>query len=212
MRYNLNIDKRLRFSNKALAETCHLPVNVTFSGIFTEASAKKFREELEAAENMAKDAGQEIIPIVIDSYGGVVYALASMIDAIDNCSLPVATIVEGKAMSCGAFLFACGAEGHRYVGPHATVMVHTAANQTQFEKIDELKASIEETERLNNMAFFEVLDKRCGHKSGYFLEQLMQRKMANWYMTPEECVEHNLANHIRIPEIKIDIKLETYFG
>ena len=32
-----------------------------------------------------------------------------------NCKVKVATVVESKAMSCGAVLFTCGAEGHRYL-------------------------------------------------------------------------------------------------
>jgi ATP-dependent protease ClpP protease subunit len=35
----------------------------------------------------------------------------SMISAIKDAELPVATIVEGKAMSCGAILFSFGEEG-----------------------------------------------------------------------------------------------------
>ena len=67
---------------------------------FTEDSSKKFHQEMAAAHN----SGQKVIPIVIDSYGGQVYSLMSMISAIQAAELPVATIVEGKAMSCGAVL------------------------------------------------------------------------------------------------------------
>ena len=45
---------------------------------FTEDSAKKFHQEMAAAHN----SGQPVIPIVIDSYGGQVYSLMSMISAI----------------------------------------------------------------------------------------------------------------------------------
>ena len=76
---------------------------------FTEDAAKKFTQDMAAAHN----SGQNIIPIVIDSYGGQVYALMSMISDIKCADLPVATIVEGKAMSCGAILFTFGEDGHR---------------------------------------------------------------------------------------------------
>ena len=45
---------------------------------FNEESAKKFHQEMAAAHN----SGQKVIPIVIDSYGGQVYSLMSMISAI----------------------------------------------------------------------------------------------------------------------------------
>ena len=60
---------------------------------FDEESAKKFSQEVAQAHN----TGQKIIPVVIDSYGGQVYSLMSMISAIKNAELPIATIVEGKA-------------------------------------------------------------------------------------------------------------------
>ena len=122
MRYLVDLDSRIRLDKAE--EQLDLPVYIVFSGDFNEESAKKFRHELEIAEAHAKKSKQDIIPVVIDSYGGSVYALLSMIDAIDHCKIPIATIVEGKAMSCGAVLFTCGAEGHRYVGPHATVLIH----------------------------------------------------------------------------------------
>ena len=61
---------------------------------FNEDAAKKFQGEIAAAHN----TGQKVIPVVIDSYGGEVYSLMSMISAIKNSELPIATIVEGKAM------------------------------------------------------------------------------------------------------------------
>ena len=189
---------------------CALPVHVTFVGDFTEESGKKFRENLEAAENLARDAGQEIIPVTIDSYGGECYALMGMIDAIDSCKLTVATIVESKAMSCGAFLFSCGAEGHRYVGPNATVMIHSVAGGA-FGKIEEMKTSVAEANRLDEH-LFKRLSKNCGQKDDYFHKELKERGMADWFLTPEQCVEENLANSVAIPNINVDIIMKTSFG
>ena len=67
---------------------------------FDEESAKKFSQEMAQAHN----TGQKVIPIVIDSYGGQVYSLMSMIAAIKHAELPVATIVEGKAIVTGKLL------------------------------------------------------------------------------------------------------------
>ena len=87
---------------------------------FDENSAKNFSSLMIKAQN----SGQPIIPVIIDSYGGQVYSLMSMISDIRHSRIPVATIVQGKAMSCGALLFSFGAEGHRYMDPDATVMIH----------------------------------------------------------------------------------------
>jgi len=207
MRYILNVDERIRTSDEALnKQLWKLPVMIPFHGTFSEEAGAKFREQLEAAEDAALKIGQKIIPITIDSYGGSVYALLGMIDAIEQCSIPVATIVESKAMSCGAILFSCGAAGHRYIGPNATVMIHTVASG-DFGKVDELKSSTAESDRLNEKVFG-LLAKNCGHKDNYFIDQLKERKMADWFLTPQDCITHKLATKIHIPTIKVDVKYD----
>ena len=110
---------------------------------FNEENANQFIKEIGLAHN----TGQPIIPVVIDSYGGDVYALSRMIDAIKNATLPVATIVEGKAMSCGAILMTYGTKGYRYCNGDATVMMHDISSGA-FGKIEEVRSSFKETERL----------------------------------------------------------------
>ena len=86
---------------------------------FDEDSVKDFHSKIAMAHN----TGQKVIPVVIDSYGGQVYSLMAMISAIKHSELPIATIVEGKAMSCGAILFSFGEDGMRFIDPDATVMI-----------------------------------------------------------------------------------------
>ena len=80
---------------------------------FDEAAAKDFASRMAAAHS----TGQKVIPVIIDSYGGQVYSLMSMIAQIRASELPVATIVEGKAMSCGAVLLSFGEQGMRLLTP-----------------------------------------------------------------------------------------------
>lgn len=209
MRYAVDIDPRIQIDK--VEEAWDIPVFVTFSGEVTEESAKKFREEFSQAENAAKRSKQEIIPIVIDSYGGSVHALLSMVDTIRNCPLKVATIVEGKAMSAGTILFSCGAEGHRYVAPNATVMIHDVSSFS-WGKQAEMKASSEEAERLNKL-IYEMMAKNCGHKDvNYFFDMVAKKRGADWYLTPEECLKHNLANHVKIPSLTLKVKMEIDFS
>jgi ATP-dependent protease ClpP protease subunit len=91
---------------------------------FDEDSAKEFNQHM----SIAQCTGQNVIPVVIDSYGGEVYSLMTMIDSIKASRVPVATIVEGKAMSCGAVLLTCGAPGMRFASPHSTIMIHEVAS------------------------------------------------------------------------------------
>ena len=151
----------------------------------------------------AHNTGQDIIPVVIDSYGGQVYSLMAMIGSIKNASLPVATIVEGKAMSCGAILFSFGEEGRRYMDPHATVMIHDVSSM-EYGKVEEIKASAEETERLNQIVY-KMMAKNCGHPDDYFLELVHSRGHADWFLDAKETKRHGLANHLRLPTLEIEV-------
>ena len=169
---------------------------------FNEDSAKKFVGEIAAAHN----TGQSVIPVVIDSYGGQVYSLMTMIGAIKDSELPIATIVEGKAMSCGAILFSFGEDGRRFMDPNATVMIHDVSSMA-WGKVEEVKVSAEETDRLNQIVY-KMMAQNCGHEDEYFLEKVHERGHADWFLDAKEAKKHNLANHLRIPTVYIDVSVK----
>ena len=172
---------------------------------FDEESAKKFDQEMAQAHN----TGQKVIPVVIDSYGGQVYSLMSMISAIKNAEIPVATIVEGKAMSCGAILFSFGEQGLRFMDPDATVMIHDVSSM-EHGKVEEIKASSEETERLNQKVYT-MMARNCGKKDDYFLKLVHKKSHADWFLDADETKKHGLANQLRIPKINIQVSVAIDF-
>lgn len=198
-----NLDHRLL--NREVDKLIKLPKSV-FVNQFTEDSAKAFTAQLIEAE----DSGQSIIPVYIDSYGGQVYALLHMIDAIKACKLPVATIAIGKAMSCGAFLLSQGTEGHRYMAPYTRLMIHEVSS-ISWGKVEELKADVAETELLNKMAF-KLLGNSTGHDDEYFLKIIHDKSHADWYLNADEAKYHNLINHIRIPHFNISVNVDVSFS
>ena len=209
MRYIVDLDPRIRLDKPE--ERLDLPVYVVFSGAFNEESAKKFMHEIEIAEAHARKSKQDIIPVVIDSYGGSVYSLLSMIDTIDNCEVPIATIVESKAMSCGAVLFSFGAEGHRYIGPNATVLIHDVSSFSHGKEA-EIRADADETKRLNKLIYSRMAT-NCGHTDEeYFYNEVYKRRGADWFLTADDCLKHNLANHAKIPSMKVKIDVDWKFG
>jgi ATP-dependent Clp endopeptidase proteolytic subunit ClpP len=169
---------------------------------FDEESAKKFSLDIAAAHN----SGQKIIPVVIDSYGGQVYSLMAMIATIRASEKPIATIVEGKAMSCGAVLFSFGEEGLRFMDPDATVMIHDVSSM-DFGKVEELKASAREADRLNTK-IYTMMARNCGKKDEYFMKIVDKKKHADWFLDAEECKKHDLANQLRIPKLDIRIQVD----
>ena len=172
---------------------------------FDEASAKGFS----AAITKAQNTGQPVIPVIIDSYGGQVYSLMSMISDIKHSRIPVATIAQGKAMSCGAILFSFGADGMRYMDPEATIMIHDVSSMDR-GKVEEIKASAEETERLNKK-IYHMMAENCGQHKDYFLDIVHEKGHADWFLEADECKKHNLANHLHVPELKIETKVKFDF-
>ena len=164
---------------------------------FDEASAKTFSETMTKAQN----TGQPVVPVIIDSYGGQVYSLMSMISDIKNSKVPVATIAQGKAMSCGAILFSFGTEDYRYMDPDATLMIHDVSSMG-WGKVEEIKASAEEVERLNKKVY-RMMAKNCGQPEDYFLNIVHDKSHADWFLDAQECKKHNMANHLHVPELKI---------
>jgi ATP-dependent Clp protease, protease subunit len=194
------IDKRLNKDTDLKVQ----PVIVRV-GDFDEAAPEKFAKSF----NDTCNSGQSVIPVIIDSYGGQVYALMAMISTIKNSPLPVATIIQGKAMSCGAILASFGADGMRYCDPDATVMIHDVASGS-YGKVEEVKASSAETDRLNNIVY-KTMAQNCGKKDDYFMKLADEKKHADWYLNAAEAKKHGIINHIRMPSFSVKISAEIDF-
>jgi len=172
---------------------------------FDESSAKSFSALMRKAQN----TGQPVVPVIIDSYGGQVYSLMSMISDIQHSKIPVATIVQGKAMSCGAILFSFGAQGKRFMDEDATLMIHDVSSMA-WGKVEEVKVSAEETDRLNQK-IYHMMAENCGQDEDYFLDIVHEKGHADWFLDAKECKKHKLANHLRVPDLKIDTTVKITF-
>jgi len=172
---------------------------------FDEKAAKDFQQQIAQAHN----TGQKIIPVIIDSYGGQVYSLMAMISAIKHSELQVATIIEGKAMSCGAILFSFGEEGLRFMDPDSTLMIHDVSSMS-YGKVEEIKVSAEETDRLNKK-IYTMMARNCGKKDDYFLKIVHKKGHADWFLESDEAKKHGLANQLRVPKLNISIAVDIDF-
>ena len=169
---------------------------------FTEEAASEFGSAISHAQN----TGQKAIPVIIDSYGGEVYALLSMISSIRASNIPVATIVKGKAMSCGAILSSFGEEGLRFMDKDSTMMIHDVASAA-FGKVEELKTNAREAERLNKK-LYTMMARNCGKPDDYFTNLIHDKGHADWFLEAEEAKEHNIIQQIRIPQLKAKVIIE----
>lgn len=199
MFWKTTIDKSIK-----TVELRHNPVIIRVNK-FDEAAAKEFATQIAIAHN----TGQKVIPVIVDSYGGQVYSLMSMIASIKNSELPVATIVEGKAMSCGVILASCGTKGHRYITEDATLMVHDVSS-VAFGKNSEIQADAAEVKRLNDK-IYEILSSNSNKSVSWFEKKLNKKGRADWFIDSNEAIKLGLADHIGMPKLKIDVKVKIDF-
>ena len=171
------------------------PVVITVNK-FDEESANEFATLISAAQN----TGQSVIPVVIDSYGGEAYSLLSMIATLKSSKIPVATIVKGKAMSCGALFASFGEEGLRFMDKDAVIMIHDVSTMA-FGKVEELKADARESDRLNKK-LYTMMARNCGKADNYFLDLIHDKGHADWFLEAEEAKEHNIVQQLRVPSLK----------
>lgn len=201
----LKIKSNIKCKIKDLEDLISLPQEITVNE-FDEKSTKIFNEDFQKALN----TGQPVIPVYVSSYGGEVYYLLAMIDIILASPVPVATIVSGAAMSCGALLAAFGTIGYRFAHQNSTLMLHDVAG-VALGKVNELRTRVDEVERLQNK-IYSMLAKHTGKPHDYFSKKLKEISGAEWYMTPYEARDHGLCDFIKAPcftaEINYNLKFE----
>ena len=161
---------------------------------FTEEAARNFTKILQLQSKQDPTAP---ILVYIDSYGGEVYALNTMLSALESVPNQIITVAMGKAMSAGAALLAHG--DIRYVSPHSTVMIHEMSAGTGGH-IDDMKVDQEMLNSLNER-LMKALAKKCHIKGGYASLKKTLAKARNLYMTAEEAVKFGIADAVGVPTL-----------
>lgn len=178
------------------------PYVVRITEGFDPEMTTKFQEDFDKALHR----NHQIIPVVIDSYGGQVYSLLQIISIFKSSPLPVATICTGKAMSCGAMLFMFGHNNLRFMSEEATLMLHEVSSFTM-GKVEEIKSDAKEVDRINKKIFTEAA-KHIGKPANYFLDLLHNNNHSEIYMTAKMAKSHNICNHIGVPTLVTEVKVE----
>lgn len=202
MKVKLNVDPKIKIKN--IHDVVTLPIVVTVNE-FTDKSAKIFSDQM----NEAANTGQEIIPVVIDSFGGQVYSLISMMSTIENCIVPVATICLGKCMSAGAALLTCGSPGLRFMDRNSHVMIHDVAS-SHGGKNEEVQSSAKQLDFLQNQ-ILTIMAKNCKKDEDYFKKLIHDKGHADWYLNANQCKKHNIIDNIAIPYFNFEIKVKNTF-
>lgn len=160
---------------------------------FTEESAKAFVDELKRLDN---NAGKPIL-VYIDSYGGYVDALATMISAIENTKSDIVTVCLGKAMSCGAILLSHGDK--RFCTPTGRVMIHETSSGA-YGNINDIKNDVEEGKRLNKF-WMEILAKNCGYSLKQF-NKFFSNAKRDIYLNAAQAKRFGIVDLVGYPRVE----------
>lgn len=202
MKVVIKVDSKLTIAK--LNDVLHFPVVITINK-FDEETVQHFREDVSEAH----ETGQPVIPIIIDSYGGSTYGTLSILSIMENAKLPIATICTSKAMSAGAIVFAFGTKGYRFMDPNAYLMIHDAYTSID-GKVEDIKVDAKHLEQVNT-SVYKRMAKHLGHPENYFLKLIEAHKHTDWFLTAKEAKKHGIVNHLRVPNMDVNINLDINF-
>lgn len=138
---------------------------------FTEESAANFHNQLMTQANISTSCP---ITIYIDSYGGSMDALASMIDSMEFVPNKTITVCTGKAMSSAAILLSAG--DYRLCGRHSRIMIHEVhATLNGSISSNHITGISKEINKLNTY-WLDFLAKKCGMKGHNYLRSILYKK------------------------------------
>lgn len=160
----------------------------------------------ETAEDITKKliamdaASNEDIYLIINSYGGQVYALMAMIDAINNLKSKVNTVCLGIGASCGAVLFSLG--NKRYIGENSKLMFHQVSTMA-WGTVDQIENDLKEAKELNDKLFSLVLNRSKLDNAG--LSDIFAKDS---YITAASAIEKGFADEVI--EVEKEVENEVY--
>lgn len=170
---------------------------------FDEESAREFRK---AVMSIAKCDPTRPIVVYIDSYGGSVDSLATMIETMDEVPNTIITACIGKAMSCGAILLSHG--DVRFCGKHSRIMIHEVSS-VSYGNVHDMDADVVETKRMNRY-FMGLLAKNCGLSSYEELRNILKRHDGREiFMGPKEALEFGIVDAVGLPNISTTLTYDV---
>lgn len=183
------------------------PMRSVWVSAFDEDAAQSFVRDVSAV----RQARQPVLPLIVVSGGGEVYSLLAMLDALDAYEGTVVTVALGQAMSCGAVLFSCGAQGHRFIAPNATLLLHDVSGIAVPGKADEQRVNAQEATRLNRLLWHR-LSRNIGKPPDHLRSLHRKRNGTDWYLSASAAVRVGLASHVGVPVFEVRQRLDPLLG
>lgn len=133
------------------------------------------------------------ITLHIDSPGGSVKSGLSMVDQIELCSSPIATINTGMAASMGSVLLGAGTKGMRSSLRHSRTMLHQSSGGAG-GNIQDARITFGEWEKVNN-ELFKLLGEYCGKTA----EQVAVDASRDFWLSASEAKDYGIIDEIVLP-------------
>lgn len=130
------------------------------------------------------------ITMYINSPGGSVTAMWSIIDTMDLIKPDVSTVCVGMAASAASFVLANGAKGKRFILPNAQVMIHQPLGGAQGQATD-VEIRVRELLKTKDKGVdFYV------KKTGQPRDKVAADIERDYYMSAEEAVDYGIVDKI----------------
>lgn len=130
------------------------------------------------------------IYLYINSPGGLVYDALAIYDTMKYIKSDVQTVGIGVQASAAAFLLSSGANGKRFILPHATVMIHQPAGGTR-GKVTDQEIDLREALRVKRL-MEEIMAKNTGQK----LDKIHKDMERDFWMTAEEAKKYGIVDKV----------------
>lgn len=156
------------------------------------------RELITRLAELESDQSLDVIFINVFSYGGELYPLLAMVDAVKNSEKEVHIVGLGSIFSAGADFLALGPVGNRWMGENCFMHIH----HTETTVCGSLKQIRQELSSLE-LAEKKVLDLLVENSkiSRSKLSEELEKNNGEWTLTAEEAKEYGFIDHIGTPRI-----------
>jgi len=137
----------------------------------------------------SEDATKDIT-MYINSPGGSITAMWSIIDTMNLVKPDVSTVCVGMAASAASVILAAGAKGKRYILPHAEVMIHQPLGGAQGQASD-----IEITAK-HILKTKDILQKYMAWLTGQPVKKIEKDMDRDFFMDAQEAVNYGIVDKI----------------
>lgn len=150
---------------------------------------------------------QPVLPIYVESDGGSLFSLNGMLSIIEGArknGLKFATIVNGCALSAGAYLFCYGDKDLRFLAPSGTLMIHSGIFNSQADRLPDVKSAVDVFSQMD-LKLNEKISRHLGKRADWLSKKLKSRENSDWFLTPEEALKEGIASSISTPTFYLNL-------